>query len=224
MLEIMDGGVLSTNDLASLPGQSPFRLRFSVWRGAERIFRVPQLVLEVEAYDLLKELRFGTKEQQEVADFIIGTAAYKWHPGQSNCVGWIRVHIDDENKLCFVDEVQSDTVEELSNYLRDNMSDISSDQVRCIKDYLQAVKHWHVHGMACLIQWVSEIGYELGIHSRESAKVSKYGMTPSDRKWNYYYGALIKRYSMQLVEVEGYPAPICVSEKDASMKEHKKAS
>ena len=224
LLEIMDGGVLSTNDLASLPDQSPFRLRFSVWRGAERIFRVPQLVLEIEAYDLLKELRFGTEEQKEVANFIIGTAGYKWHPGQSNCVGWIRVHIDDENKLCFVDEVQSDTVEELSNYLRDNMSDLSSYQVRCIKEYLQAVKHWHVHGMACLIQWVSEIGYELGIHSRESAKVSKYGMTPSDRKWNYYYGALIKRYSMQLVEVEGYPAPICVSEKDASMKEHKKAS
>jgi len=224
LLEIMDGGVLSTNDLASLPDQSPFRLRFSVWRGAERIFRVPQLVLEVEAYDLLKELRFGTKEQQEVANFIIGTAGYKWHPGQSNCVGWIRVHIDDENKLCFVDEVQSDTVEELSTYLRDNLSDLSSAQICSIKDYLHAVKKWHVHGMSCLMQWVSEIDYDLGMHSLESAKVSKYGMTPSDRKWNTYYGAFSKRYSMQLKEVEGYPAPIWVTNKNTSEQLVKKAS
>ena len=169
--------------------------------------------MEIEAYDLLKELRFGTEEQKEVANFIIGTAGYKWHPGQSNCVGWIRVHIDDENKLCFVDEVQSDTVEELSAYLRDNLSDLSSAQIRSIKDYLQAVKQWHVHGMSCLMQWVSEIGYDLGMHSRESAKASKHGMTPSDRKWNTYYGAFIKRYSMQSTVVDGYPAPIWVAVK-----------
>ena len=50
-------------------------------------------------------------------------------------------------------------------------------------------------------------------HSRESAKASKYGMTPSDRKWNTYYGAFIKRYSMQIVKVDGYPAQVWVINK-----------
>ena len=81
---------------------------------------------------------------------------------------------------------------------------------RQIKDYLQAVKLWHVHGMSCLMQWVSEIDYNLGIHSRESAKIAKAGMTPSDRKWNIYYGALIKRFSLELTKVDGYPTPIWV--------------
>ena len=89
---------------------------------------------------------------------------------------------------------------------------------------MHAVKKWHVHGMSCLMQWVSEIDYDLGMHSLESAKVSKYGMTPSDRKWNTYYGAFSKRYSMQLKEVEGYPAPIWVTNKNASEQLVKKAS
>ena len=63
------------------------------------------------------------------------------------------------------------------------------------------------------MQWVSEIGYDLGINSRESAKASKHGMTPSDRKWNTYYHAFIKRYSMQSTVVDGYPAPIWVAVK-----------
>ena len=180
--------------------------------------------MEIEAYDLLKELRQGDKEQRALADIIIGSASRKWHPGQSNCVGWIRMHIDDENKLCFIDEVQSDTVEDLTDYLRKNMGVLSSKDIRYVNDYQQAVKHWHVHGMSCLMQWASEIDYDLGMHSRESAQITKIGMTTSDRKWNTYYGALIKRYSLLLTTVDGYPAPIWVAEKNASMQAHKNAS
>jgi len=75
------------------------------------------------------------------------------------------------------------------------------------------VKQWHVHGMSCLMQWVSEIDYDLGMHSRESTKLTKEWMTPSDRKWNTYYGAFIKRYSMQMKAMNGYSAPIWVASK-----------
>lgn len=211
LLEILHCGSLSCTDLENLPDHLPFRLRFSVWRGAQRIFQVPQLVLEIEAYDLLQELRRGDKEQRKVADLIIGTAGWKWHPGESNCVGWIRVHIDDENELCFIDEVQSDTVEELTSYLHAQTDRLSGREIACIQDYLRSVKQWHVHGMSCLMQWVTEIDYELSIHSRESA--TNKGMTPSDRKWNTYYGALIRRYSLQLQVIDGYPAPIWVASK-----------
>jgi len=185
-------------------------LRFSVWRGAERIFNVPQLVLEVEAYDLLEELRNGRKEQQMVANLIKGSADWQWHPGKSNCVGWIRVHIDDKNRLCFIDEVQSDTVEEVTRYLQHNREILSTAETTCIEQYLQAVKLWHVHGYVCLSQWATDIGYRVGMHSRESAALVKTAMTPSDRKWNTYYGALIKRYALQRQVVERYPAPVYV--------------
>ncbi len=210
LLEIMDDGVLRGEDLENIPDQSPFNISFSVWRGAERIFRVPQLVLEIEAYSLLAELRSGNKEQRLVANLIKGAADWKWHPGQSNCVGWFRVHIDDENRLCFIDEVQSDTIEEVTSYLVENREILSVKEVGYIQEYLQAVKHWNIHGFSCLSQWVSEIGYDLGIHSRESAMAVKAGMTPSDRKWNTCYGTLIKRYSMELTKIDGYPESIRV--------------
>jgi len=63
------------------------------------------------------------------------------------------------------------------------------------------------------MQWVSEIDYDLGMHSRESAKLAKAWMTLSDRKWNSYYGVLIKRYALRLQIVSGYPAPIWVAVK-----------
>jgi len=213
LLEILDNGVIHSNELENLPDHSPYRLRFSVWRGAERIFNLPQLVLEIEAYDFLKKLRSGNKDQKMVAEIAQGAACWKWHPGQSNCVGWFRVHIDDERKLCFIDEIQSDTIEEVASYLKENKDVLSDQAAACFTEYLRTVKHWHVHGFSCLYQWVADIDYNLGIHSRESAAAAKQGMTPSDRKWNTCYGALIKRYSLTLETIEGYPAPIWVTAK-----------
>ena len=161
-----------------------------------------------------------------MASFIRGEAAWEWHPGKSNCVGWFRVHIDDELKLCFIDEIQSDVVEEVMTYLSQNEDDLSrlpGEQKIIFQEYLRTVKQWHVHGFSCLSKWCADIGYTLAMHSRESAQLSKDGMTPSYRKWNIYYGALIKRYSMELVEVEGYPALIRVTERMASVNLHKKA-
>ena len=47
-------------------------------------------------------------------------------------------------------------------------------------------------------------------------------MTPSDRKWNTYYGVSLKRYSMELKALVGYPAPVWVATKTIENDDAKK--
>lgn len=199
LLAISNGGKLSVDRLLNLPDESSFSIRYSIWKGAQRIFNTPQLVVEVENREALIKLHSGNNDQKKIARKITAAAGFQWHPGKTACVGWLRVHIDDTNKICFVDEVQSDAMEEAMNVDREVTG-----------DYLATVKDWHLHGFATICHWAATIGFKAATHSRESAAESKFGMTPSDRKWNTYYGTLIKRFSLCETKIDGYPAPIWI--------------
>jgi desulfoferrodoxin (superoxide reductase-like protein) len=200
LLSLVNNNRLGTKQLESVKLVSPYRVSFSFWDGSQRLFDRPQLVLAIRNPGI--HMRFMEKagEYKEVSSQLRVVAATPYHPGTEHTIGWLRVHVDDANKLCFVDEVQSDTLESAR---------IMNE--KAAKEFLRECAEWNIHGFATVCQWARDIGYRAAIHSRESAE-KKPGMTPSDRKWNTYYQPIIKRFGLQEISLEEYPARIRVQQ------------
>ncbi len=199
LLTIVEDNRIGAEQIESVQIDTPYSLSFSVWEGIQRIFNEPQLVLRIRNADIHKRFQEQGGEYKEVSDKLKLVAAGPWHPGTAYTVGWIRIHVDDDNGLCFVDEVQSDAMEKAREI-----------DLKAAKEFLQECKNWHIHGFATVYHWARDIGYRVAIHSRETAN-KKLGMTPSNRKWNTYYQTIIKRFGLQPVVVKGYPGKIWAS-------------
>ncbi len=199
LLTIIENNRIGAEQIASVQIDTPYSLSFSVWEGIQRIFKEPQLVLRIRNTGIHKRFQEQGGEYREVSKKLKAVAAFDYHPGTAYTIGWLRIHVDDDNGLCFIDEIQSDAMEKAREM-----------ELKAAKEFVQECKSWHIHGFATVYHWARDIGYKVAIHSRESAK-KKHGMTPSERKWNTYYQSIIKRFGLQPVVVKGYPDKIWAS-------------
>lgn len=198
LLELLERGSITSHKLASVNQVSPFDIYFSIWTGSQRAFDQPQLVFSIRNIAIHQNFKKRGNVFSYISEKLRRVAALPFHPGTANTIGWLRVYIDDENKLCFVDEVQSDTLE----VARESSDEASSEYVKQCSD-------WNIHGFASICRWANDIGYRAAIHSRETA-AAKEGMTESERKWNNYYGSIIKRFELRRESAKGYPDDIWV--------------
>lgn len=172
--EVNDGNIKNLNDYKNI---TDFSIHLSFWTGSERIFDQPQLVLSIRNISIHHEFSSSSVEHQYVSKELKKIASKKNRPGTTNTVGFFRVHIDDDNKICFVDEVQSDILDLA----------VTLDQ-DAAKEFVQKCQDWSVHGFCTILRWADEIGYKVGIHSIDSAKVVKGDF---ENKWNKNYHPLI---------------------------------
>ncbi len=198
LLTLVEHNQLNIEQLESIKIETSYVLSFSLWTGMQRLFNEPQIALAMRNPGLHREFSNRGGSYKEVSDQLKKAAGFTQHPGTATTIGWLRVHVDDENKLCFIDEVQSDTLEAAR--------EIDNDAARA---FLKQSSDWHIHGFATLYHWARDIGYRVAIHSRESA-AEKPGMTLSERKWNTYYRPIIKRFKLQSESVKSYPAKIWI--------------
>ncbi len=198
LILLVENNKLNVKQLESVQSKTFYKISFSLWTGMQRLFDQPQIALSIRNHVIHREFNERGNEYQEVTKELKKVAGRTCHPGTATTIGWLRIHVDDENKLCFVDEVQSDTLE--------TAREIGNDAA---KYFIKQCSDWHLHGFATIYQWARDIGYRVAIHSRESG-MEKPGMTLSDRKWNTYYRPIIKRFALKKESVEIYPAKIWV--------------
>lgn len=204
LVGLQRGGKLHRDTLAGWRDEvCRFPLKFGVWTGMQRLFEVPQLLVYVCSPQLAM-LR-GNGRRQEEGNLLRAIMRFEvfcpGHPATELTAGWLRVHMDDANRLVFVDEVQSDVYE----FLR-TAQDEFDGEVTALRRELE---DWHVHAFSSLRCWARGIGYRIAIHSRETAATVR-GKTRSERKWRTCYESLIRRFDLRREEVAGYPAPIHV--------------
>ncbi len=197
-LTLLENGRFTQRELELVSDESPYKVHFSLWTGYQRIFNTPQLVMEIRNPNIHRQFMKRGGQYQEVSNELKLAAKRSGHPGTATMIGWFRIHVDDDNKLCFVDEIQSDTLE-MALSIKDEVA---------VEFYKQCDK-WNIHGFATVCNWAREIGYRAAIHSKKSASL-KYGMTPSERKWNSYYRTVIKQFGLVEEPIEGYPESIWV--------------
>ena len=199
LMLLTEDNKLRVEQLESVKTKTPYNLFFSLWTGPQRLFDQPQIVLSICNFNIHREFDNCGEEYQKVSRKLKQVAGRQCHPGTAMTIGWLRIHVDDERKLCFVDEVQSDTLEAARQ--------INNEAAR---NFLNQCTDWQLHGFATICQWAREIGYRAAIHSRDSA-AEKPDMTQSDRKWNTYYRPIIKRFGLTKASFDTYPADIWVS-------------
>ena len=204
LLGFIRNGYISTEELQSyVDDHQRYGLSLDSWCGPQKTFRNSQIVFRITASRLYEAIgRKGTSYMKLIST-IKSDSESSYHPTTTNTVGWIRVHVDDENKISFIDEVQSDVMEYLYEIVqsKDSNADIASEILKEIKD-------WHLHAFATVQHWSRSIGYTTAIHSKQSAFSGSRNMTPSDRKWQTYYQSLIKGKQLVETAVHGYPGPI----------------
>lgn len=219
IIPLIKNGAVSLAELAEVEPVPMFSLSMGLWTGSQRLFqRNPQLVFRINSqrlYTLFAGENLETRMAVNEALLNVSSG----HPADEWNVGWLRVHKDGANRLAFVDEVQSDALEELRQtyrpckerreYLahgRKKLEFLDGQEVRRIE---RALRPWNLHCFATVKHWAHSIGYRAAIHSRESAQ-KKPGMTPSDRKWNTCYAPIISQYRLAAESFPGYPAQIMV--------------
>lgn len=113
LLPLIEDGGISVATLQKAQGARMFSLSLGLWTGAQRLFDAPQIVFRVEA----KELVTRMVESDPGLKFVLekvrkqNCLTSRYHPAQEWTAGWLRVHVDDDNRIVFVDEIQSDTLE-----------------------------------------------------------------------------------------------------------------
>lgn len=205
LLSLTEGNRITTQSLLEYcDANQLFGLAYRRWEGSSRIFDAPQLVINVQSPEIvrstLKELPQNTKLLLE------GVAAH--HPTELDTIGWLRIHFDQTNRVIFIDEVQSDFLEQIRPFQQEGRD---ADYRRVAKAATAAAEPWARHGVATCLQWAREMGFRLGFHTWDSAGRTHH-MTPSARKWTTYYGKLIKRFNFQPIAVPGYPEKIHILE------------
>ena len=197
---VRDASIAAEDLLQIADSQHKYAVSFDLWSGPQRLFADTQLVLQVCAPRQIEAWKVGGGETASIAATLQQRSTEITHPATTDTVGWLRIHVDDRNQLAFVDEVQSDWLESLHRDFADQAA------ARAVAVDLA---DWHMHGFAVVQRWCRGIGYRPATHSRASASCVT-GMTPSERKWNIYYGALAKRFGLREQAVAGYPAPVCL--------------
>ena len=205
LLSLAEGNHITTQSLLEYCDSNRiFGLAYRRWEGASRIFDVPQLVINVQSPGIvratLKELPPNTGIWLECVG--------ENHPTERDTIGWLRIHLDQTNQIIFIDEVQSDFLEEIRSF---QCKEHQSDYRRVALEAAAAAEPWARHGVATCLQWAREMGFRLGFHTWDSAGRIHH-MTPSPRKWNTYYGKLIKRFNFKPMVVPGYPEKIHILE------------
>jgi len=201
LLGIFRQGTARAADLAQYRQRCDrYTVDFTTWSGLQTVFAATQIVFQICSPLLADGEQPGAPGSKRLRESLRKRAEKSFHPVTPETVGWLRVHVDDAHRLCFVDEVQSDVLEYLLALAPSD--DGAAELSRALSD-------WQTHGFSTVQHWASCIGYRVAIHSRESAAYIE-GKTASDRKWNIYYGSLIKRFGLEKARVEGYPAAIFV--------------
>ncbi|MCK6372795.1 MAG: hypothetical protein L6Q69_01680 [Zoogloea sp.] len=208
--QVFRQGSATVQTLRSMsPDPGTYWLSFDTWCGSQTIFDGTQLVVQVCSTLLANHEAAGQHPSAALVRQLREKAMATPHPASAETVGWLRVHLDDQHRLAFIDEVQSDVVERLREAARPG----GDPGARPLQD---ALGDWHLHGFSTIARWASAIGYRVAMHSEASAATIP-GKTRSVRKWNVYYSPLIKRQGMQLASFEGYPAPIWVEPDPANV-------
>jgi hypothetical protein len=188
LLEIFRQGVATTQALATFSsGSQRYSIAFDFWAGAQTIFATTQLVFQVCSPLLREDAGPVDTAPCPVRESLRAMAEHSPHPVTRDTVGWLRVHVDDHNRLVFVDEVQSDVMELLLQKAAEGDAAAAA--------LAKELGDWHVDGFSTVKHWAAAIGYRVAMHSEESAKRIA-GKTRSARKWNVYYGSLIKRFGL----------------------------
>ena len=206
LLPLVEDGGISVAALQKAQGARLFTLALSLWTGAQRLFDAPQIVFRVDAKELVTRMVESDPDLTIVVEKVRkqNCLTSRCHPVQEWTAGWLRVHVDDDNRIVFVDEIQSDTMEHLRS-----LAKFSAKLLSAAHTLAQALRPWNLHGFASVCRWARAIGYAVGIHSAESRHL-KPGMTHSERKWNQYYEPVIKQFGLSRQSIPGYPALIMI--------------
>ena len=160
----------------------------------------------MSAIKLFREIASKSNAHASLIHFLETQSETSNHPVTKYTVGWLRVHLDDSNKVCFVDEIQSDVIETLYETKQANL------QEKITVELIKQLSDWSTHGFNSVQEWATSIGYRTAIHSKESATASKTrGMTPSERKWQIYYQTIIHHFKLRLELIPNYPDKIFIN-------------
>lgn len=205
LLQIVSDGNIYYKDLRELALNSEFTLSLDVWWGMQRIIDVPQIVFKIQADEIMNHFsKKGGSYRSIILELKKLASGDILHPCDKHTVGWFRVHIDYKRAIVFIDEVQSDLLEHLESFFKDNK------EAQEIRDSL---RRWIHHGFVSIRAWATEMSYRVAIHSKESA-LKKVGMTQSERKWNLYYRPIIKKYGFEEIQVSEYGGNIHIEQID----------
>lgn len=195
-------GVAQRDDLVALrAGASKYHLNFTWWSGEQTVFSGTQIVFQVCSSQLSIAEKAPDTASDSLRKRLRDLLVESDHPVTIETVGWLRVHVDDLHRLVFIDEVQSDVMENLIEF------QVSGDTVA--RQMAKELADWQLNGFSTVRHWASAIGYRVAIHSQASAAAID-GKSRSLRKWNLYYAALIKHFGLSLQSCSGYPAAIFV--------------
>jgi hypothetical protein len=212
LLGLMRQGYLFSEDLLSYAAEdldSRYQLSLDFWKGPQRTFPVCQILFRFGARHTWDTIAKKSLIHQDLVNHLMTFSENSLHPTTQYTVGWIRVHVDDTNRMCFIDEVQSDVMEFLYEEKTAN-----EKTANVAVEILKEIDDWMMHGFATVQRWGHSIGYRTAIHSKESAfNCKNRDMTPSDRKWGTYYQLLIKHYKLELEQFNLYPGKIYVEKK-----------
>lgn len=204
LVPLVENAHLSVEAMRSFVQPRRYTLSLGVWTGMQRIFPVPQLVFHINCEPVLEDL-----VQQDLAcERIVGKITRHnqvlagSHPLRKWSVGWLRVHLDEANRLVFIDEVQADSLELLR-------TQTSGPDAECAKRAQKSLARWNLHGAASVHRWGHQIGFRLAMHSKASLR-KKSGATQSERKWNTYYKPIIKAFGLKEITVQDYGVTIMV--------------
>jgi hypothetical protein len=204
LLELFKQGAARRQDLAEFHVGSPkYSLSFATWSGEQMVFPSTQIVFQVCSSQLSIAEGAGHRSTFKLRRALFEAAEFSPHPVTPETVGWFRVHLDDLHRLAFVDEVQSDVMEHLLACAA--QGDTAAQLLA--KD----LADWQVNGFTSIRHWATAIGYRIAMHSEESATAIA-DKSKSARKWNIYYGALIKRFGLTLQARNGYSASILIGD------------
>jgi hypothetical protein len=103
-------GVIQLADLADAAPAPAFTLSLDVWEKYQCLFDAPQLVFQINSEYLytcfaMENIETRMAVNEALLNMRPGHPVHEW------TVGWLRVHVDDANRVAFVDEVQSDALE-----------------------------------------------------------------------------------------------------------------
>ncbi len=200
LLGVFRQGLAQRQDLAEFRAGPPkYSLSFTTWSGAQRVFGGTQIVFQVRCSQLSTAEGAGHRSTFQLRKALREAADRSPHPVTPDTVGWFRVHVDDLHRLVFIDEIQSDVME----YLLARAAEGDAAAQMLAKELVD----WQVNGYSTVRHWAAAIGYRVAMHSEQSAAANA-DRTKSARKWNVYYGALIKRFGLALQSCTGYPGAI----------------
>lgn len=204
LLGIFKAKSVATNELEQFRlGNKKYSVSFTTWTGVQTVFPKTQIVFQINSKALAVTEGAGHPSTFRLRRTLHELSSESLHPVTPETVGWLRVHVDDAHRVCFVDEVQSDVLEHLFSLATTDSKAVAAAMAKDFSD-------WHSHGFGTVQHWAQSIGYRIAMHSQRSASLIE-NKTASERKWNLYYGTLIKRFGLMETKLDGYPASVWIA-------------